>query len=68
MINTAAHAMRCNFHDRFHRLPPFDSHQDLRPMSRLRLGKEPMTACCKAASDENIFTDDGANGWRATRS
>ena len=44
--------------------PLSNSRQDLRPVSRLRLGKEPMAACCKAAklrSDENIFTDDGAN-------
>jgi hypothetical protein len=34
MINRAARAMRCNIHDRFHRLPPFDSRQDLRPVSR----------------------------------
>jgi len=29
--------------------PLSNSRQDLRPVSRLRLGKEPMAACCKAA-------------------
>ncbi len=62
MINRAARALRSNFHDRFHRLPPFELAPGPATCVAPTAG-EGTDGCMllKLRSDENIFTDDGAN-------
>ena len=62
MINRATRALRSNFHDRFHRLPPFRTRARICDLCRAYgWGRNRLLHAAKLRSDENIFTDDGAN-------
>ena len=61
MINRAARVMRCNFHDRFHRLPLSTRARTCDLCRAYGWGRNRWLHALELRSDENIFTDDGAN-------